>query len=159
LESYYGFNLGDNPDSRYMLPDGEKHWTFQLPGGLYQNLASHLLSLALDVLGRPTKIHALARYGRILPHASTDELRITLETPQASGMAVISLAASLRSQFLTIYGTKMTLCVDLLNKWILIQGTVKGLPKAMSRALMHLRHSSTVFGGTLSSMFNVLRGS
>jgi predicted dehydrogenase len=159
VESYYGFDLGNNPDSRYLLPGGEKHWTFALPGGLYQNLASHPLSLALDVLGKPTKIAAHARYGRVLPHATTDELRILLETPMASGMVVVSLAASPRSQFLTIYGTKMTLSVDVLNKWIIAQGTIKGLPKPISRALMHMKHGTTILGGTVSSFFKVLRGS
>jgi predicted dehydrogenase/nucleoside-diphosphate-sugar epimerase len=158
VESYYGFDLGNNPDSRYLLPGGDKHWTFQLPGGLYQNLASHPLSLALDILGKPTKVQAHARYGRILPHADSDELRIILETPRATGMAVVSLAASPRSQFVDIYGTKMTLHVDVLNKWIIVQGSVKGLPKAASRALMHLRHGSAVIGGTLGSMIKVLRG-
>jgi predicted dehydrogenase/nucleoside-diphosphate-sugar epimerase len=158
VESYYGFNLGSNPDSRYMLPGGEKHWTFQLPGGLYQNLASHPLSLALDFLGKPTKIYAHARYGRILPHAATDELRILMETPRASGMAVVSLAASPRSEFVNIYGTKMTICADLLNKWIIVQGAVKGLPRPVSRALMHLRHGTTVLGGTVGGLLKVLRG-
>jgi predicted dehydrogenase len=159
VESYYGFDLGNNPDSRYLLPGGDKHWTFDLPGGLYQNLASHPLSLALDVLGKPSKISAHARYGRVLPHAPTDELRIVLETPRASGMVVVSLAASPRSQFLTVYGTKMTLSVDILNKWIIAQGTIKGLPKPISRALMHVKHGTTILGGTLSSFFKVLRGS
>jgi len=158
VESYYGFNLGSNPDSRYMLPGGEKHWTFGLPGGLYQNLASHPLSLALDLLGKPTKIYAHARYGRVLPHAPTDELRILMETPRASGMAVVSLAASPRSQFVNVYGTKMTICVDVLNKWIIAQETVKGLPKPISRALMHLGHGATVLSGTIGGMFEVLRG-
>jgi predicted dehydrogenase len=158
VESYYGFNLGNNADSRYLLPGGENHWTFKLPGGLYQNLASHPLSLALDLLGKPTKLYAHARYGRVLPHAPTDELRILMETPRASGMAIISLAASPRSQFLTVYGTKMTICVDVLNKWIIVQGTMKGVPKPISRALMHLRHGATILGGTISGMVKVLRG-
>jgi len=158
VESYYGFDLGNNPESRYLLPGGEKHWTFQLPGGLYQNLASHPLSLALDILGKPTKVHAIARSGRVLPHAPTDELRVLLETPRATGMVVVSLAASPRSQFVNIYGTKMTICVDVLNKWIIAQGTVNGLPKPISRALMHLQHGATVVGGTLSGMVKVLRG-
>jgi len=158
VESYYGFDLGNNPESRYLLPGGEKHWTFQLPGGLYQNLASHPLSLALDILGKPTKVHAIARSGRVLPHAATDELRVILETPRATGMVVVSLAASPRSQFVNIYGTKMTVCVDVLNKWIITQGAISGLPKPISRALMHLQHGATVVGGTLSGMFKVLRG-
>ncbi len=93
VESYYGFNLGDNPASRYMAPGGEKHWCFELPGGFYQNLAPHPLCLALEALGEPTRISAHARYGRVLPHAPTDELRVMLETESASGLVTVSLAA------------------------------------------------------------------
>ena len=156
VESYYGFDLGSNPACRYMLPGGEKHWTFRIPGGLYQNLAAHPICLALEVLGAPTKVSAHARYGRVLPHAPNDELRVLLETSNASGLVTVSLAASPRHQYLHIYGTRMTLFVDLLNKWIIAQGVMKGVPKPISRAMMNIRHGCTVLRGTLGGMFKVL---
>jgi len=156
VESYYGFNLGANPHSRYMLPGGEKHWTFQLPGGLYQNLAPHPLCLALELLGQPTNIHAHAAYGRVLPHAPTDELRIVLETPGAAGLVTVSIAASPRFQYLKVFGTKMVLSVDLLNKWLIAQKALRGVPKPISRAISNLGHGCTVLRGTLSGMIKVL---
>ena len=155
-ESYYGFDLGHNRASRYMLPGGQEHWTFHLPGGLYQNLAPHPLSLALEVLGLPTKTSAHARHARVLPHARSDELRILLETPNASGLVTISLAAAPRQQYLHLIGTEKTAHIDLLNKWIILDGAIKGLPKPIARALINLRHGATVVTGTLSGMGKVL---
>ncbi|MCK4374591.1 MAG: Gfo/Idh/MocA family oxidoreductase, partial [Candidatus Brocadiae bacterium] len=157
IESYYGFNLGDNPASRYMLPGGDGHWTFQLPGGLYQNLAPHPLCLALELLGPPRRVHAHARYGRVLPHAPTDELRVLLESEKASGLVTVSLAASPRFQYLNIFGTKMVVFVDLLNKWLIAEHVMRGVPKPVSRAVMNVRRGWTVLRRTCSGMLQVLR--
>ena len=156
VDSYYGFNLADNPNSRYTVPGGEAHWTFQLPGGLYQNVAPHPLSLAVEFLGAPTRVHAHARYGRVLPHAPTDELRILLETPSASGLVTVSLAASPREQYLHVIGTRRSLFVDILNKWLVTQGTIRGLPKPISRAVMSLRKGCTIMRTTLGAVPKVL---
>ena len=156
VESYYGFDLGHNLASRYMVPGGENHWTFDLPGGLFQNLAPHPLSLALAVLGAPAKIAAHARHGRVLPHAASDELRVLLETPTASGLVTVSLAASPRFQYLNIFGTQRCLFIDLLNKWAVTQSVMKGVPKPISRALMNIRHGRTLLCGTLRGMLKVL---
>jgi predicted dehydrogenase/nucleoside-diphosphate-sugar epimerase len=158
LESYYGFDLGNNLGSRYMLPGGDKHWTFGIPGGLYQNLAPHPLSVALEVMGKPTKIQATARYGRVLPHQETDELRIFLESDRMAGLVTVSLAASPRHQYLHIYGTKGTLFVDLLNKWLVLQAQHRGIPKSISRALMNLSQGWAVIWGTLWGTVKTLWG-
>jgi len=156
VESYIGFDLGSSMASRYMAPGGEKHWTFELPGGLYQNLAPHPLCLVHELLGEPTEVHAYARYGRVLPHAPSDELRILLQTPNAFGLASVSVAASPRLQYLTIFGTRMIVFVDLLNKWLVSRKVMRGVPKPISRAMMNLRHGSTVLWGTLKGMLKVL---
>jgi predicted dehydrogenase/nucleoside-diphosphate-sugar epimerase len=159
VESYYGLDLGSTPANRCLLPGGEKYWTFQLPGGVYQDLAPHPLSLALDVLGPPDRVRAHARYGRVLPHASTDELRILLETPRAGGIAAVSVAASPRFTYLNIFGTKMALFVDLLNKWMIPQRAARGIPPPISRAMMNFQHARAVLAGTLSGAIRILQGS
>lgn len=157
VESYYGLDLAHTPGNRYLLPGGERHWAFQLPGGLYQTVAAHPLSLALDMLGKPARVQAHARYGRVLPYATTDELRILLETPRASGLAVVSLAASPRFQYLNIYGTQMALFIDLLNKWVLVQRTARGVPQPVAQTVRAFRQGSSILRGTLSEMFRFFR--
>jgi len=46
--------------------------------------------------------------------------------------------------------------VALLNQWGTTESVVRGLPKAISRALMNVKHGLTVLGGTVSAMFKVL---
>jgi predicted dehydrogenase/nucleoside-diphosphate-sugar epimerase len=157
VESYCGFDLGSNPASRYMVPGGGDHWTFGIPGGLYQNLAPHPLCLALELLGEPAEIHTCARYGKVLPHAPTDELRVMLETPEAGGVVTISIAASPRVEYLKIYGTRMIVFVDLLNQWVISESVMRGMPKAISRALMNVKHGLTMLVGTAGGMLKVLR--
>ena len=157
VESYYGFDLGNNPASRYLLPGAEDHWTFKIPGGLYQNLAPHPLSVALDVLGAPTNVRAHAQASRVVPHQPTDELRVWLDTPTASGLVTVSLASSPRLQYLNVVGTRMRISVDFLNKWVVCEKVLRGIPKPISRAMMNVRHGCAILGATLGGMVKVLR--
>ena len=156
VESYYGFDLGNDPSSRYLLPGTEKHWTFQLPGKLYQNLAPHPLSVALDVLGMPTTIEAHAQPSRVLPHQPTDELRVRLETKTAAGLVTVSIAAGPGVQYMNIVGTRMRLSLDFLNKWMICECRTRGIPRPTSRALMNLRHGCIVLRSALSGVVKVL---
>ncbi len=155
-EGYFGFDLGSNLGSRYMLPGGERHWTFDIPGGLYQNLIPHPLGLVMDLIGPPTSVKAHARSGRVLPHAPTDELRIMLETPAAGGLVTVSLAASPRLEYLHIFGTRGVLHLDLVNQWMVRESVMRGIPKPISRAMTNLRHGWRVLAGTLGGMARVL---
>ena len=156
VDSYYGFDLGNNPRSRYMLPGGEKQWTFHIPGGLYQNIAPHPLSVALDLLGAPSRVEALSRYFHVLPHGPSDELRILLETGRGCGMVTVSLAASPRFQHLNVYGTRGAISVDLLHKWVIPMAQQRGIPKPISRAGINLGHGLRVLTGTVGGMVKLL---
>ncbi len=156
VESFYGFNLAGNPGIKYMLPGGEKHWTFGLPGGMYQNLAPHPLCLALELLGRPAEVDADARFFRVLPQGPTDELRILLKGETAGGVVTVSLAAMPRFQYLKVVGTRGTLTVDILNKWVICEAAMRGVPKPIARAISNVRHGMTVMLGTLWGTAKVL---
>jgi predicted dehydrogenase/nucleoside-diphosphate-sugar epimerase len=158
VESYYGFNLGKNPASRYMAPGGADQWTFRIPGGLYQNLIAHPLSVALDVIGAPEKIEAHGAPSRVLQHQPTDELRVALECGRRGGLITLSLAASPRFQYLKIYGTEMVLTVNFLDKWVFTDSVMRGVPRAISRALMNLRRSWTIFKGTAAAFLKYFVG-
>ncbi len=158
VDSYYGFNLGSNPGSRYLIPGAAEHWTFGLAGDLYQNLAPHPLSVALELLGKPEKVHAHAQPSRVVQHQATDELRLMLESDNAGGLITVSIAACPRFQHLRIYGTRMSVFVDFLNKWVLTQRVMRGMPKAVSRALMNLGDAWAVLRGTLGGTLKVLLG-
>lgn len=157
VDSYYGFDLGSNRNSRLMLPGGERNWTFQLPGGLFHNLLPHPLSVALDILGEPTRSYASARFFRILPHQPMDELRILLETPEAGGLVTVSLATSPKFQTLTLYGTKGSLLVDFAHKLVVPQIHREHIPKSVSRLLMNASWGMNLLYGTLGLGWKVVR--
>src|SRR3989338_3799133 len=85
------------------------------------------------------------------------ELRIMLSDGKALAQVTLSLAASPRFHYLTLYGTKGTLRVDLLNKWLVLSVHVSGLPRAISRLVMNIRESWIIFFGTIRNVINVLR--
>ena len=72
-------------------------------------------------------------------------------------MATVSVAASPRFLYLNIFGTKMALFVDLLNKWIIPQRAARGIPRPISRAMMNLKHGRAVLGGTFGGAIRILQ--
>ncbi len=158
VESWYGFNLSSNLNSRYMLPGVERHWSMQLPGKLYQNLISHPISVLTDCLGRPNEIFATAVSGQVVKSMKTDELKVMMKAGGKVGLLTVSLAVNPRYQFLNIYGSRMSIFVDFLNKTLIKHSTPKGLPKAMSRALMSINAGEVLIGATFRNFFKVLTG-
>lgn len=154
VDSYYGFDLGSNRENRLMRPDGINNWTFELPGGLFQNLLPHPLSTAISVIGQPTKVLSHARTFRVVPHQPHDELRVLLGTEKAGGLVTVSLASSPRSHTLTVYGTKGTIHVDFSNKTLVKQAHFRHLPKSVSRVLMNV---SKVYGELRGTILAVLK--
>ena len=187
VESYYGLDLRSDPASRYLAGGSRKHWAFQLPGGVCQELAPHPLSLALDVLGaaarpergvpasaapgpggaalpgsafKPLRVTPYAGYGGRGVGADTDDLRVFLETPRAGGVAAVSLAASPRFVHLNIFGTKMTLFVDLLNQCLVPQRAGRrrpGGPSPLSRAAMNFGRGAAILRGALDGALRILQ--
>jgi predicted dehydrogenase len=127
-----------------------------MPGGLYQNLAPHPLSVALDLLPQPSVSQAQAHRSRLVQHQPTDELRFMLESGNSGGLVSVSLVGAPRFQYMTVYGTKMAVTVDFLNKWMICQRSLRGIPKPISRAITNLQHGTTVLWKTFTGMVKVL---
>ncbi len=157
-ESYYGFDLSGNRTAAYVTAAGRHHWTFNLPGGLYQNLLPHPLSVLLDVVGAPGEMVAMTRDMKVVPYQQSDELRVLMQAERAQGLLSLSLAASPRFQYLRVFGTKKSLFVDMLNKVLICQRTGGPLPKAISRGLNNFKQAWRTFAGTVRGMTQVLLG-
>jgi len=155
-ESWYGFNLGENLASRYMIPGAEKHWAMTLPGKLYQNLISHPISVLTDVLGYPDEIHAMASSANLVKAMNTDELKVMMKCKEKVGLLTVSLAVNPRYQFLNIYGTNMCIFVDFLNKTLTKHATLKMVPKPIARAMFNLSTAKVLIFSTIGSFFKVL---
>ena len=83
LESYYGFNLAQT---------SERQWVAGLPGGQFQNLAPHPLSLILHFLHDPLELQVSSLTTGMLGRHVADELRVLIKGRETLGTLSISLA-------------------------------------------------------------------
>jgi predicted dehydrogenase len=111
----------------------------------------------VDIIGYPQRIHAETTSMGIVPHMRSDELRALIKGERSLGCLTISLAAAPRYQFLNIYGTRMTLLVDFLNKRLVQQKAARGVPKAVGRAMMNVNHGTKIMASTARNTWNFLR--
>ena len=133
IDSYYGFDLRGNPGNVLVQPDAGGNWNYSLPGGLFQNLLPHPLSVGLEFMPGPVTVRAIARFFRVLAHQPNDELRLILETPSVCGVVTLSLAASPKAQTLQLYGVKGCAFIDFSLKLLIVQRHFPRLPRPLSR--------------------------
>lgn len=156
MESFYGFDLGTNPQSRYFR-EAYTHWAYRIPGGLYQNLIDHPLYLVLDYLPNPDRIMAISHEMGVLPGGVPDELRILMGDASRTAYVSVSLGVSPRFQYFNVYGTKGSLSVDFINQHTFVYKVGKG-PKAISRTLMNFSAGTGLIKATTKNIVRVLRG-
>ena len=116
MESYYGYDLGDQRYARAFLRDGN-HWVRKLPGGLLQNVISHGIARIAEFLrGNPQVI----AYGFVSPPLRSfgdedvlDELRVII-VDEDHRTAYFTFSSSMRPvlhQF-RIFGSQNGLVLD-----------------------------------------------
>lgn len=138
LDSFYGFDLRSNPGNPLLGRSGASNWNFQLPGGLFQNLVPHPLSVVVEFLSGPLEVKAIARGYRLLPHQSSDELRVMITTPTAGALVTVSLAASPKFQTLRVHGTHGTLELDFTYKLLRWYRNKPGIPSSIYKLLSNV---------------------
>ena len=148
LESYYGFNLAQT---------SERQWVGSLPGGLFQNLAPHPLSLLLHFLHDPLELQVSSLSTGTLGRQMPDELRVLIKGSDTLGTLSISLAIKPHLNFLRIYGSRAVLHVDLANMILSVE-RLRPLPKAAARGLMSVEHGARIALGAAENAIKVVLG-
>jgi predicted dehydrogenase len=156
MESYYGFDLGSDPRSRYYR-EAYTHWAYRTPGGLFQNLIDHALYPVLDYLPDPDRITAVSHECGVTPGEVPDELRVLMANGSCSAFVSVSLAASPRFHYFNVYGTRASIHVDLINQYAYLYKKRKG-PGAITRALSNVESAKVLVHSTLRNMGRVVRG-
>lgn len=133
MDSYYGFDLRGNPGNSLVGPDAASNWNYRLPGGLFQNLLPHPLSVVAEFLPDSLEVAAHARSFNFLANQPTEELRIMLTSGRAGASVALSLASSPRFQTLMIYCTHGAVQIDFVYKLIRVHRNVPGIPKGLQR--------------------------
>jgi len=151
-----GISITDSiPRDNDMLLNRE-HWCHKLPGGIFGEMLSHPLYLATAFLGRlePIAVHSrkLSSYDWLV----ADELRVILEGE--NGMATITESVNWPKDImiLDIFGTKMSLHVDLWGA-VMTKYAVASRGR-FSRGLENLQLGFQRLGGTASTAFSVISG-
>jgi len=157
IESYYGFDLGGNPASRY-FGQAYTHWAYGLPGGLFQNGFDHPLSVVMPFMGEPKTVLATAADVGVLPQGVPGELRLLLNDGRCLASVTLSEAASPRFHYLNLLGSEGTLQLDLQNKRLFQFGHKPGIPHFVTRFGMNLTQASQILTGTAGTVVDVARG-
>lgn len=157
IESYYGFDLGESPASRYFT-QAYTTWAYGLPGGLFQNGLDHPLSVIMPFLDEPKYIQAAAMDVGVMPKGVPGELRILMGDGSRLASVTLSEVASPRFHYVNLLGTKGTLQIDLQNKRTMMWGHKPGIPHFVTRFGMNLSQGFRILSGTVGTVWNVLRG-
>jgi predicted dehydrogenase/nucleoside-diphosphate-sugar epimerase len=157
IESYYGFDMGESPGSRYYT-QAYTTWAYDLPGGLFQNGFDHPLSVMMPFFGEPKTLHALAADVGVMPKHVPGELRLLMSDGNCLASVTLSEAASPRFHYMNLLGSKATLHVDLQNKRVIRWGHTPGIPHFVTRFGMNLSQANKVLKGTAATVWSVARG-
>jgi len=110
VEIFWGFSHGWN-FVRYR----KAQWIYDLPGGFFHENAPHIVYLQMEFLKSLKVVFVTAkRMGNDLP-LLLDELRVLFDGELGLGSLSISVSTKPYLRFLSIYGTDMTIQVDLTN--------------------------------------------
>jgi predicted dehydrogenase len=94
-------------------------WLSELPGGIFQEIAPHPVYLLHELLGNLEIISAVGKKtNKNLPYKA-DELKVLLNSQSGPGVMSISVATRPVQKFIRVYGTKMTLHIDLATSTLL----------------------------------------
>ena len=147
IESYFGMDLGTNPKSRY-FSEAYKHWAYQMPGSLQQNILDHPLALVVPFMGEPKSVHTLAVEG-VLPQRDPGRAADDDRRRPANRQRHRLLRRQPRFHYVRYLGTHATLHVDLQNQRLQRYGHREGVPHFVTRAMMNVGESTSIVGNTL----------
>jgi len=143
---------------RYGDPDRYRatQWLYELPGGIYHESAPHPVYLQMEFLKTLQVVSVLSKKtGGDLPTPS-DELRVLFNGESGLGSLSISSSAEPYLVYLNIFGSVMSLQVNLVNN-TLIKFRRNGLGR-VSKALVNIDHSLQMLSQTVINTVKSLLG-
>ena len=154
IEACYSFDVNRIPG---FDPNSQNSWHLRLPGGILLDSVAHPLSILLRFLSNPLQIWAVKKSSGTLPENLPDELRVLIDTDEATGTLSVSLGTRPDCFTVNIYATEMSIHVNLSNMMIVTRKN-RQIPKKIFRSLDNIDQSMQLFFGTFSNAFKVLTG-
>jgi len=151
VESHYGYDLSGSYGTAIF--GNARHWVHDLPGGLIQNNADHLLNKLLPFIAdeRPT-IHAMGwvarpqRYGDRRDRAH-DELRVMMRGEKVSAYATFSARLRPAHHSVRVFGSQGTIHADFVSRLVTLQRP-GSLPSAIGRLALGVSQTLEVMRAT-----------
>lgn len=147
VHAFMGFDLRR---SRALSGPDSGAWALRLPGGLLEDLLPHPLSAIMQLTGR----QMTPKYWQCIstsraPAQIEDELRLSCTAAgDVTAEIVVSLTARPDDFIFTIYGTRATVRIDLMNMLIDSVTPIPG-PRAIARGVRTVRSGARVLGQTM----------
>jgi len=115
VEAFYGFDMGRLDG----LAGLQTHWLLHLLGGPILDLIPHPLAVLLSFVKEPVKVWAVLQSNGLLPESLPDELRVLIDGGDVTGSLAISLGTRPDCLSVNIYGTEMSIHVNMSNMTII----------------------------------------
>jgi predicted dehydrogenase len=144
--------------NNYMLLNGN-HWCHKLPGGIFFEVLPHPVYLLQALLKNLKVFSVLPRKVGAYPWVRADEARALLDSDNGMGMVVGSHNSPYHGDSINIFGTKMTLEVDLWGRSIIKHKPHTQEPLSVGMANLGLAAQfASILGATVSNSLTMATG-
>jgi predicted dehydrogenase len=145
-----------NYDVRRNPSFGQHHWSKELPGGLAEDLAVHLLALLIRLLGAPQRTYAVSRRAAVVPNGQTADIRAVIEAERGLGTIAVSLRALPDMALLDIWCERVMLRLNISSMTLTIQRELP-VTRKIARGLANFDVAAQLVGSTVGSVWKLLR--
>jgi predicted dehydrogenase len=135
---------------------GPGHWSNDLPGGLTEDLAVHLVYLLIWLLGAPRHASAISRSSGQVPGAKCDDFRALLEGERGLGTLSISLRGRPDMILLDIWCTRMLLRLNVSSMSLMMYRQLP-VSQKLARGLTNLDLAAQLVSDTVGASWKLLR--
>jgi predicted dehydrogenase len=150
VEVFQGAAIGEGDGSALR----EGHWSTGLPGGALYDSAPHPVYMLYGFIGAVSDLKVTAQKDE---HGDVQELRAVALGESALGALTISLRSRPFANRVTLYGTAMTVDVNL-NNMTLITRRTRQVPKLIGKVLPNLEEAAQLVRATIANGFEFLLG-
>jgi predicted dehydrogenase len=159
VDAKYHFDLNRLPEFKN-VKQARNHWATRMQGGLITDHLPHPVYLALtfleNSLNEPLKLHIAAQYNGLLPNNMADELRVLIDATESTGLLSVSFGAHPDCCTLDLYGTNMTVHINLSNLAVIKRHKYRG-SKKLARLLDNIGQGRQLITSTVLNTYRVAR--
>ncbi|MGH9524518.1 MAG: Gfo/Idh/MocA family protein, partial [Terriglobales bacterium] len=136
---------------------GSGHWSSALPGGLAEDLAVHLVSVLVRLLGPPRRASAMSRSTGQIAGAKFEDVRAVLEGERGLGTFSVSLRGRPDVILIDIWCTRMLMRLNVSSMSFTVYRRLP-VPQTIGRGLANVDVAAQLMSGTMGTLWQLLRG-